>query len=222
MYLWRGHLPISRAFIVGLAGASGTGKSTLARRVASALIGQTLSMETYSISADELPFEERAKLNYDEPEAIDLERLRYDIGHYATGHEVEAPVYDFGTHLHVRGRNSHIAAGRLLIVEGILALHFPELRSYFDLAVYLEAPDDVCFRRRQVRDITERHRTLELIRWQYGNTVLPAAQRYVFPSKRYADLAIDCKPDVETVAAQLKDAIARSVASHETLAHLSE
>lgn len=196
-----------RAFIVGLGGASGTGKSTLARHAASELNGHTLSMEKYTLTPDGLSFEEREKLNYDEPEIIDVELLESDIVRYVTGHDVEAPIYDFGNHLRVKGRSEHVAAGSLLIVEGILALHFPQLRSHFDLSVYLEAPDDICFRRRQVRDITERQRSLELIRWQYENTVMPAARRYVLPSKRFADIVINCKPDVANVAAELKDAI---------------
>lgn len=186
---------------------SGTGKSTLARQVASELSGQTLSMEKYTLSPNGLSFEEREKLNYDEPEIIDVELLERDIVHYANGNAVEAPIYDFANHLRVKGQSEHIRAGSLLIVEGILALHFSELRAHFDLSIYLQAPADICFHRRQVRDITERQRSLELIRWQYENTVMPAARRYVLPSKRFADMVIDSKPDLVNVAAQLKDAI---------------
>jgi len=186
---------------------SGTGKSTLAREVASALNGHTLSMEKYSLSPNGLSFEQREKLNYDEPEIIDVELLEKHIVNYANGDDVEAPIYDFANHLRVTGQSEHIQAGSLLIVEGILALHFPELRAHFDLSIYLEAPADVCFHRRQVRDITERQRSLELIRWQYENTVMPAARRYVLASKRFADIVMDCRPDVVSLEAQLKDAI---------------
>jgi uridine kinase len=196
-----------KAFIVGIAGMSGTGKSTLAREVASALNGHTLSMEKYSLSPNGLSFEQREKLNYDEPEIIDVELLEKHIVNYANGDDVEAPIYDFANHLRVTGQSEHIQAGSLLIVEGILALHFPELRAHFDLSIYLEAPADVCFHRRQVRDITERQRSLELIRWQYENTVMPAARRYVLASKRFADIVMDCRPDVVSLEAQLKDAI---------------
>jgi uridine kinase len=75
-------------------------------------------------------------------------------------------------------------------VEDILALHFPQLRRLFDLSIYLEAYDEVCFHRRKVRDITERQRSLDFILWQYKNTVLPAQQQYLLPSKRYADFIL--------------------------------
>jgi uridine kinase len=86
-------------------------------------------------------------------------------------------------------------------------LHFIELRSGYDLSIYLEAPDDVCFRRRQVRDITERQRSVNLIRWQWENAVLPAAQRYVLPSKRLADVVIDSSADLATVERELEEII---------------
>lgn len=196
-----------KAFIVGLGGPSGSGKSTVGRRVASRLDGSVISMEVYSIEMNHLPFEERAKLNYDAPHAIEVHLLERHIRDYAAGKAIEAPIYDFGEHLRVSNRNEHISAKPMLIVEGILALHFPQLRSLFDLSIYLEAPDDVCFHRRKVRDITERQRSLEFIRWQYENTVMPAAQQYVLPSKNYADLVLESKADLATVERNLYDAI---------------
>jgi len=196
-----------QVFVVGLGGASGTGKSTVARRVAERLGGHAMSMETYSCSDDCLPLEQRAKLNYDEPCVIDVRLLDSDIRRYKTGHAIEAPVYDFAQHLRVSDRREHIPAKALLIVEGILALHFAELRPHYDLRIYLEAEQEVCYRRRQVRDITERQRTLELIRWQYESTVLPAERRYVVPSKRYADVVVDSGAELATVEQRLYDAI---------------
>jgi uridine kinase len=194
-------------FIVGLAGASGSGKSTVAKRVASRLKGHVLSMETYSIEMNHLPLEERAKLNYDAPHAIDVKLLESHIRDYASGKVIEAPIYDFAEHLRVSNRREHIPATSLLIVEGILALHFAQLRQHFDLSIYLEAPDGVCFHRRKVRDITERQRSLEFIQWQYENTVLPAARQYLLPSKRFANLVLDGAADLATVEKSLYDAI---------------
>jgi uridine kinase len=195
-----------RAFIIGLTGISGTGKSTLAKRIASRLNGQTVSMERYSSCATGLPLQEREKLNYDEPEIIDVEALQRDIVNYSTGHDIESPIYDFANHLRLLD-TEHIPASPFLIVEGLLALHFIELRSYYNLSVYLEAPEIACFRRRQVRDITERQRSIDLIRWQWENAVMPAAQRYVVPSKRFADVVIDSSPDLVTVEKRLEKAI---------------
>jgi uridine kinase len=196
-----------KVFVVGLAGPSGSGKSTVAKRVAARLNGHVISMEIYSVEVNHLPFEERAKINYDAPEAIDVELLESHIRKYTAGRALEAPIYDFAQHLRVRDRREHVPAKPLLIVEGILALHFAELRPHFDLSIYLDAPDEICFHRRKVRDITERQRALELIQWQYQSYVLPAARRYLLPSKRYADLVIDSRPDLATVEQSLYDAI---------------
>jgi uridine kinase len=194
-------------FIVGLAGPSGSGKSTVAKRVASRLNGHVISMEIYAVEMNHLPLEERAKLDYDAPRATDVKLLERHIRDYVAGKSIEAPVYDFAQHLRVSNRTQHIPAKSLLIVEGILALHFAELRPYFNLSIYLDAPDEVCFHRRKVRDITERQRSLDHIRWQYNNTVLPAARQYLLPSKRYAHLVLEGKGDLATVEKSLYDAL---------------
>ena len=194
-------------FTVGLAGASGSGKSTVAQRVASRLKGHVLSMEIYAVDMNHLPLGERAKQNYDAPHATDVKLLESHIRDYAAGNALEAPIYDFAQHLGVTDRREHIPATSLLIVEGILALHFAQLRQYFDLSIYLEAPDEVCFHRRKVRDITERGRSLDFILWQYENNVLPAVQQYVLPSKSFADLVLDGASNLATVEKGLYDAI---------------
>lgn len=198
---------MEKVFVVGLAGPSGSGKSTVARRVAARLGGHAISMETYSASVNHLSFDERAKQDYDAPEAMDVKLLESHIRKYAAGHEIEAPIYDFAQHLRLRDRTDRITAKPLLIVEGILALHYTELRPHYDLAIYLDAPDEMCFHRRKVRDITERQRTLEMIQWQYQNTVLPAARTYLLPSKRYADVVIDSSKDLPTVEKAVEDAL---------------
>ncbi len=111
-------------FIVGLAGPSGSGKSTVAKRVAARLNGHVISMEVYSADANHLPFEERTKRNYDAPDATDVELLGSHIRKYATGHAIEAPVYDFAQHLRLQDRRQHIPAKPLLIVEGISGVAF--------------------------------------------------------------------------------------------------
>jgi uridine kinase len=164
-------------------------------------------MESYSIEMNHLPLEERAKLNYDAPHAIDMQLLESHIRDYASGKAIEAPIYDFAKHLRVSGEGVRVPAKSLLIVEGILALHFSQLRPFLDLSIYLEAPEEVCFHRRKVRDITERQRSLDFILWQYKNNVLPAARQYVLPSKRYADLVLDSAGDMATVEKNLYDTL---------------
>lgn len=198
---------LGKTYVVGMAGPSGSGKSTVAKRLAARLNGHALSIETYAVAVNQLSFDDRARRDYDVPEATDVALLENHIRKYSSGNEIDAPVYDFTQHLRVRNRTEHVPAKPLLIVEGILALHFVELRSLYDLSLYLEAPDEVCFHRRRVRDITERMRSLEFIKWQYENTVLPAARRYLLPSKRYADVVIDSSPDLSVVEKSAEDAI---------------
>jgi uridine kinase len=201
----------SKPFIVGLAGPSGSGKSTVAKRVASRLGGRVISMETYSTMMNHLPLAERAKLNYDIPDAIDVRLLADHVRDFAAGNAIDIPVYDFAEHLRLNDREL-LKAAPLLIVEGILALHFAQLRPQYDLSIYLEAPDEICFRRRQVRDITERQRPLELIRWQYENTVLPAAQKFLIPSKVHANIVLDSSLELAMVEASVLRAVEAKLA----------
>jgi uridine kinase len=203
------HLGEQGILVVGMAGASGSGKSTVARRVASRLKGHVLSMENYSVEMNHLPLEQRAKLNYDAPHALDIRLLESHIISYALGQSIEAPIYDFAQHLRASNRREHIPATSLLIVEGLLALHFLQLRQHYNLSIYLEAPDSVCFHRRKVRDITERQRSLEFIQAQYEDKVLPAARQYVLPSKRFANLVLDGEADLSKVEQNLYDAITK-------------
>jgi uridine kinase len=166
-------------------------------------------MEIYSVEMNHLPLEQRAKLDYDAPDAIDVKLLEGHIRDYTAGNAIGSPIYNFANHLRVSDRVEHIPATSLLIVEGILALHFEELRPHFDLSIYLEAPNEVCLHRRKVRDISERQRPIELTLWQWENTVLPAARQYLLPSKGYADLVLDSTPDVQIVEQDLHDAIVR-------------
>src|SRR5580658_7751988 len=195
-------------FIVGLAGPSGCGKSTVAKHVASRCNGHVISMETYALEMNHLPLEEREMLDYDAPNATDVRLLESHIRDYASGNAVEAPIYDFAKHLRVSDRREHIPAGSLLIVEGILALHFAQLRPLFNLSIYLQASDEVCFHRRKVRDITERQRSIDFILWQWQNNVLPAKRQYVVPSSAFADSVLDADADLATVEKNLFNVVA--------------
>jgi len=197
---------MSKVFVVGLGGPSGTGKSKVAKAVAARLDAHILSMEVYSAPMNHLPLPERSRQNYDAPNAIDVQLLEQNLRDLVAGQAIEAPIYDFAEHMRL-SRRENVRPKTLLIVEGILALHLDQLRPYYDLAIYLEAPDKVCFHRREVRDITERQRSLEMIRWQYENTVLPAARAYAIPSKRHADVVVNTEADFETVQNRVYDAI---------------
>ncbi len=198
----------SPIFIVGLAGPSGSGKTTVARRVASRLNGRVISMENYSVIMEHLPLEARAKANYDVPSAIDVRLLESHIRDYAAGKAIETPICDFARHSRAGHRSELVPVSTLLIVEGILALHFPQLRAHFALSIYLQASDEVCFHRRKVRDITERQRSIDFILWQWQNNVLPAKRQYVVPSSAFADSVLDADADLATVEKNLFNVVA--------------
>ncbi len=190
-------------YIIGLGGPSCTGKTTVAKRAAEKLGGQTISMESYYFDQSSLPVSERAERNFDAPDSIDVKLLLQQVRDFASGKDIDVPVYDFAEHTRVAGRSEHVKNNPVLIVEGILILHWPELRSQFDLCVYLDAPDPVCFQRRKVRDIVERQRSYEFITRQYQSSVLPMAAKYVYPTKRYANLVIDATQSVDAVESAL-------------------
>jgi len=192
-----------KPFIVGLGGPSCTGKSTLAKRIAERLGGKTISMESYYNDLSHLAASERPKCNFDAPEALDAALLDRHVSEFAQGRDIEVPIYDFAEHTRVSGEHELLKSAPLLIVEGILVLYWPELRTNYDLSVYLDAPDDICFQRRRVRDIVERQRSQEFIRQQYYDTVVPMAHQYVYPTKHYADAVIDASREISAVETEL-------------------
>lgn len=193
-------------FVVGLAGPSGSGKSTVAERVAARLGGHVMSLETYTRPMNHLSLEQRRAVNYDSPEVLDIALVIEHLRQYASGRPIDAPIYDFANHLRL-DRRQKIEPKGLLIIAGILTLHYTELRPELHFSIYLEAPDRTCLHRRKVRDITERQRPIEYILWQYQQTVLPMAQRYCIPSKRYADTVIDSTPELPVVERSVEQAI---------------
>jgi uridine kinase len=196
-----------RTFIVGMGGPSCAGKTSVAEKVAAKLAGRVLSMDSYYHDLSHLTLAERTKQNFDLPESIDSALLQAHVLHYAAGHNVNRPVYDFATHTRIPNRTVLMPWTPVLIVEGMLVLHWPELRRHFDLSVYLDAPDDVCFHRRKVRDIVERQRSQDFIQKQYETTVRPMAKQYVLPTHAFASVVLSGQKAPDVVVTELADAI---------------
>jgi uridine kinase len=180
-----------RPAIVGIAGASGSGKTTLALELARELNGIHFPLDHYYADLSHLPFEQRRQQNFDEPGLIESALLVRHVASLARGEAIDRPVYDFSSYIRVPDRTEPIGAREFLIVEGLFALYYPELLPLYDLRVYVDAEDDVCFARRLKRDIEQRGRTEESVRSQYQATVRPASIRYVRPSAVHADLTVD-------------------------------
>lgn len=177
--------------IVALAGASGSGKSTLADELARALGGMHFSLDSYYRDLGHMPWEERTHANFDDPGMMEVALLAEHVAELAAGRPIERPVYDFATYTRVPGVSERVEPGELVIVEGLFALNYPELRPYYQLGIYVDTPDALCYSRRLKRDVEERGRDPESIRRQYEATVRPCGLAFVRPMAEIADLVID-------------------------------
>lgn len=177
--------------VMGIAGASGSGKTTLALELARALNGLNFPLDHYYRDLEHLPYEERVQQNFDDPDIIESLLLAAHVAALARGEPIERPVYDFATYTRVRSLTEPVRAGAFLLVEGLFALYYPELLPLYQLRVYVDTPDAVCFERRLKRDVEQRGRTPESVRQQYEATVRPASLQFVRPTARWADLVID-------------------------------
>ena len=179
-----------RPFLIGVAGGTCSGKTTVAERLAE-LTGEEhlalLKLDWYYVTHDDEPFEERAKINYDHPDAFDWQLLNDHLAALAAGASVPAPLYDYANHTRT-GEVHMVHPARIVVVEGILVLWEPQLRDRFDLKLYIDADADIRLIRRMRRDVAERARTPENIMEQYLATVRPAHEQFIEPSKRYADV----------------------------------
>jgi len=177
--------------VVAIAGGTGSGKTTLTERLASAL-GESvvvLQHDWYYLDRSRLTAEERSHINYDEPAALDNVLLRQQLAELKSGRSVEAPQYDFSTHTRVsRGRT--IEPAPIVVVEGILVLAVPELAPAFDLSIFVDTAPDIRLLRRIRRDLVERGRSLDSIEEQYLSTVRPMHLLHVEPSRSRAHLIV--------------------------------
>ncbi|MFA6956922.1 MAG: uridine kinase [Thermoanaerobaculia bacterium] len=178
--------------IIGIAGGTGSGKTTIARRVYEQ-IGRDriewISHDSYYRNFGDLPLEERHRVNYDHPDSLETTLMVEQLDQLLGGNPIEIPVYDFSTHLrsvHTRRVDPKPA----VIVEGILVLAEPEIRKRIDIKLFVDTPADIRFLRRLRRDIESRGRTVESVIDQYLATVRPMHEEFVEPSKRFADLII--------------------------------
>jgi uridine kinase len=181
-----------RPLILGIAGGSGSGKSTVARRVAEALSAASLAfidMDAYYRNHAHLPMEERRRINWDHPEAFDIDLLVNDLTRLAAGEGIEKPVYDFVTHTRAT-RTEPIPPADVIVLDGILLFVDERVRDLCDVKVFVDADADIRLMRRLKRDMKKRGRPLEEILEQYLTTVRPMHLQFVEPSKRYADIIV--------------------------------
>lgn len=175
--------------MIGIAGPSCAGKSELAGRLTSVLAAPILPLDCYYRDLSHLSLRQRAAVNFDVPDALDEKLLARHLALLASGAPIKRPVYDFTRHVRLR-RRVWVSPGRFLIIEGLFALYWEAVRERLSLKLFVDAPDAVCFQRRLERDVRERGRTPESVRRQYEQTVRPMAERYILPTRRFADLVL--------------------------------
>ncbi len=178
--------------VIGVAGGTGSGKSTLVKRLQEAFKNDdvaTICHDFYYKAHPELSYEERTKLNYDHPAAFDTDMLVEHIRQLKEGKNVECPVYSFVEHNRTT-ETLPVAPSKVIIIDGILIFENEELRDMMDIKVYVDTDADLRLARRILRDVRERGRSMESVISQYTKTVKPMHEQFVEPSKRYADVII--------------------------------
>jgi uridine kinase len=185
-------MPDRRPYFVGIAGGTGSGKTTVASKLKSALPGDAaviIDHDAYYRDRSGMPPHERELVNFDHPDALDNDLLASHLDELAKGHVVETPLYDFVTHSR-RRETRRIAPVPIVIVEGILIFVHSDMRSRFDVKIFVDTDADIRVFRRVRRDMESRGRTFEQVDEQYHRTVRPMHLEFVEPSKRWADILI--------------------------------
>jgi uridine kinase len=180
------------SIVIGVAGGTGSGKSTFTNRIKQEF-GEQIAVvyhDNYYKSRDGIPFEEREKINYDHPEALETDLLVEHIKMLKAGQSIDCPVYDYSQHIRSK-ETVRIEPRKVILIEGILVLQDPELRGLLDIKIYVEADADERIMRRAIRDMKERGRDLEGIFEQYVTTVKLMHYLYVEPTKAIADIVIN-------------------------------
>jgi uridine kinase len=178
--------------VIGIAGGTGSGKTTVVNQIINELPANqvgVISQDSYYRDTSDLPYEERVKINFDHPKAIDFELLAVHLNDLKKGKTIRQPVYSFIEHNRTT-KTITTSPKDVMIVEGILILTHPEIRDMFDIKIYVHADSDERLIRRLKRDISERGRDLEEVLHRYKTTLKPMHQQFIEPTKEYADIII--------------------------------
>ncbi len=195
---------MNHGFVIGIAGGTGSGKSTVAEMICDEVGRENVVMvvqDNYYKDLSHISFEERAKVNFDHPDSIDFPLMAFQINELRHGRGVDMPLYDFKTHTR-RVETIRVEPEDTIIVEGILVLEMDEVRDEMDLKIYVDTDSDLRFIRRLRRDINERGRSLDSVIDQYLTTVRPMHLEFVEKSRRKADIIVPWM-DFNTVAVDM-------------------
>ncbi|MBW3630143.1 MAG: uridine kinase [Gemmatimonadetes bacterium] len=206
-----------KPFVIGIAGGTGSGKSTVARRLYESLHLDSavfLDHDSYYRDLDQLPLEERKKVNFDHPDSLDNELLVQQLQALIERRPIDKPVYDFAAHTRAR-ETARVEPRDVILVEGILLFVQESLRELFDLKIFVDTDADVRFIRRLARDLELRGRTIDSVIDQYLTTVRPMHFEFVEPSKRWADIILprggQNLAGIDVIAARIRERLGAGV-----------
>lgn len=190
--------------VCAIAGGSGAGKTTLANKLLAELGGRGthITIDWYYRDLTAMDPADRALVNYDHPDSLEVDLFVEDLGRLADGHAVEAPIYDFASHTR-SSSTRRVAPAEVVVTEGIHLLGLAGVRALSDQLVFIDVPADIRFDRRAKRDVRERGRTLESVQAQWKEFVAPMHDEWVEPSKRFADRLVGADEDLDDVATEL-------------------
>ena len=182
---------MDKILVIGIAGGTGSGKTTLMKRIVEQFgdVVTVLSHDNYYRRLDHLELEERRKVNYDEPQALETELMSQHLELLRQGQAIDCPVYDFAQH-NRSNETTHIVPQQVIIVEGILIFENEDLRNLMDIRIFVDTDADIRLCRRIKRDVNKRGRSMESVLEQYQATVKPMHEKYVEPSKKYAHIVV--------------------------------
>ncbi|MGI9598997.1 MAG: uridine kinase [Acidimicrobiales bacterium] len=195
--------------MIGVCGGSGSGKTTLARRLVAALgpdDATCISFDSYYRDHSELTIEQRAAINFDHPDSLDVDLLVEHLQSLRAGDDVAIPVYDFSTHTR-SGHLDIVAPKQFVVIEGILLFAFPEIRDNLDYMIFRQCPSEIRAARRFRRDVEKRGRTPESVRAQWTQTVQPMHDIYVEPNAAYANLITTHGQDLDRLVTEIANAL---------------
>ena len=182
---------MDKILVIGIAGGSGSGKTTLMKRLVEQFGDDVtvVSHDNYYRRHDELTYEERSRINYDEPASLETDLMAYHLDCLRNGQAIDCPVYDYTAH-NRSNETIHIEPRKVIIVEGIMIFENEPLRNLMDIRIFVDTDADVRLCRRIKRDVNKRGRTLESVLTQYQETVKPMHEQYVEPSKKFANIVV--------------------------------
>ena len=198
-----------RSVILGIAGGTGSGKTFIVDNLLSIYNSNNINvinLDSYYKDLSHMGHQDRVKQNFDHPDSIDIDLIISHLKQVSDGNDTDIPIYDFLNHVRLETTKT-ISQSNVIIVEGIFALHYIQLRKLYTLNIFIETSEDIRFQRRLSRDTKERGRTIGSIKDQFESTVLPMHEKFIGPSKQFADMIIDGNSNIINIIRSIKEKI---------------